>query len=382
MASYYKDENNGKWYVRFRETDFKTGTKSNRKLSGFKTKKEAQYAYEDHISEYNRAREEWESAKPNAADVPSQDMIFSELVAKYYIFKKSRIRDASYYDLVKKIDSKIVLFFSKMKVKDIIPATILEWHETLNGYSFAYQKTLYGYLSGIFAFGSRYHGTPNVMLNVDRPRNVQPKKEMQIYTPEEFARFIVCVDKEPYAMFFTFLFISGCRRGEALALSWDDIDFATGAVKINKSVAPKSTVKKDGYTITPPKTDSSNRTIFLPSFFIEELANYKKWQQDNYSDTSFVFCAEKPLPLTNIARALSNAAEQAQLKRIRVHDFRHSCASLLLHQGTSIVAVSHHLGHKSTKETLDTYAHFLPNDQTVILNNLSKVKSIIPPVKF
>ena len=310
------------------------------------------------------------------------DMIFSELVAKYYAFKKNRIRDASYYDMTKKIDTRIVSFFGDMEVKKIVPSTILEWHETLKEYSYSYQKTIYDYLSGIFAFGNRYHGTPNVMLNVDRPRNVQPKKEMQIYTPEEFARFIVCVDKKPYAMLFTFLFLSGCRRGEALALSWDDINFTSGAVKINKSVAPKSTIKKDGYTITPPKTDSSNRTIFLPSFFIEELANYKKWQQENYSDTSFVFCAEKPLPLTNIARALINAAEQAQIKRIRVHDLRHSCASLLLHQGTSIVAVSHHLGHKSTKETLDTYAHFLPNDQTVILNNLSAVKSVIPPVKF
>lgn len=382
MASYYKDENNGKWYVRFRETDFKTGTKSNRKLSGFKTKKEAQYAYDDHIAEYNRLREEWENEKSIPQTKPVANLKFKDLVAMYYAFKKNRIKDASYYDLAKKTDSRIVSFFGEMEVKAITPVTVLDWLETLKDYSYAYKKTLFDYLSSIFKFANRYHGIPNIMTNVDRPRNVQQKKEMLFYTPEEFSEFITRVEKRPYAMFFTFLFLSGCRRGEALALSWEDINLINGAVKINKSVAPKATIKKKGYVITSPKTESSNRTIYLPMFFLKELEKYKEWQAENYEDTSFVFCGERPFPLTNIARELKEAAASANVKRIRVHDFRHSCASLLLHKGTSIVAVSHHLGHKSTKETLDTYAHFLPNDQTIILNNLSEVKSIIPSIYF
>lgn len=379
MASYYKDEKNGKWYVRFRETDLNTGTKVNKKLSGFKTKKEAQYAYEDHVTEYNEQREAWELNKPILPSAPVQDNLkFCELVAKFYSFKKSRIRDASFYDMTKKVDSRILPYFGNMSVKDINPATILDWHETIKDYSYSYQKTLYSLMSAIYSFGSKYHNVVDIMDKVDRPRKTKQKAEMQIYTPEEFAKFIKGVEKKQYAVYFTFLFLTGCRRGEALALNWNDIDLATGKIRINKSVAFKATTPNTKYAITPPKTDSSTRTIYIPDFFKQQLIEYQKWQAESCSDTAFVFGGFAPFPRTSIDREMRNAASNSGVKRIRIHDLRHSCASFLLHRGTSIVAVSRHLGHKNTTETLNTYAHMLPDDNTVILNNLNTIKDSIP----
>ena len=96
--------------------------------------------------------------------------------------------------------------------------------------------------------------------------------------------------------------------------------------------------------------------------------------------SAFLYPSESvlpPLPRTNIDRTLTKAAEAAGVKRIRIHDLRHSCASLLIHKGVSIVAVSRHLGHSTVEQTLNTYSHMLPDDQTMILNTLSTLEGKI-----
>ena len=112
------------------------------------------------------------------------------MVKLYYQYKKSRIKDTSYYDITKKIDSKILPFYAEFKVRDITPAKVLEWQTTLEKYSYQYRKNLYSLLASIFNYGEKYHDITNVMIKVDRPRNLEPKKEMSFWTPEEFSQFI------------------------------------------------------------------------------------------------------------------------------------------------------------------------------------------------
>ena len=175
-------------------------------------------------------------------------------------------------------------------------------------------------------------------------------------------------------MLIKFLYISGCRRGEALALNWADVNLNNGAVKISKNVAYKVGKNGKSYNITTPKNAGSNRTIYLPSFFLKELKGYKIWQLQKHQDTTFIFGGGDPLPPTSIERALTKGAEKAGVKRIRIHDLRHSCASFLIHKGVSIVAVSRRLGHSSIEQTLNTYSHMMPDDQTMILNTLNSLE--------
>ena len=374
MPSYEKNKSSGLWSVRFREVSPQNGKTTNKRLSGFKTKKDAQYGYEDYIAAQKAVAEQAPPKEPTAT--PS-DMPFSALVAEYLQFKKARIKEASFYDVEKKIGTKIAPFFGDKPLKEITPAMILQWQNTLGEYSYAYRKTLMTHLSLIYNYAERYHDIKNVVRKVDKPRNLEPKKEMLFWSPEEFASFISHVERYDYATLFRFLYLSGCRKGEALALTWSDVDLSKGTASISKSFSNKAHDEEKAYSITTPKNASSNRTVHLPHFFVKELKKYRDWQQTFADDAHYVFGAADPLPPTNIDRVLTKSAAAAGVKRIRIHDLRHSCASLLIHKGVSIVAVSRHLGHSTVEQTLNTYSHMLPDDQTMILNTFTAVSDMV-----
>lgn len=372
MASYEKRPS-GLWSVRFK-TMTSDGVETYKRLSGYKTKKEAQYAYEDYLRNPEPQPSQIPAPTPEPEPTAS-DMLFSELVNLFFIFKKPRLKAQSYYDLEKKIRDKIIPFFGNMAVKDITPLIVLDWQsKVLAGYSYKYQKDIHTYLVSIYNYASKYHDIIDIMDKVDPPANLDGKKEMLIWSPEEFAAVIPNVTNTPYNILYKFLYVSGARRGEALALTWEDIDFEKHTVKINKNVAYK--VGKNGkpYQVYTPKNLTSNRTLHLPPSIFSELESYRAWQIENTKSQNFIFGAEDPLPPTSIERHLTNAAKKAGVKRIRIHDLRHSCASVLIHKGVTIVAVSKHLGHKTVKQTLDTYAHLLPDDNSMIVSALSSIR--------
>ena len=372
MASFEKRKS-GLWSVRF-SIPSADGTDKLKRLSGFKTKKEAQYAYEDFMASFRAEPLPSldDNTPPTAPD--ALNMTFFELTTKYFEYQKPRLKDQSYYDLTQKVKSKILSFFGNKKMRDITPLTVLEWQATMSEYSYRYQKDIFTHLVSFYNFASKYYDIPNIMDKVDRPRNLEGKKEMLFWTPEEFKQFISVVDRPDYKALYTFLYLSGCRRGEALALGWQDVDFDKCTVRISRNVAYK--VGKNGkpYQITTPKNIGSNRIIYLPRTYFEVLTKYRAWQLDNTTDQTFIFGGADPLPPTSIERILTTCAKKANVKRIRIHDFRHSCASYLIHKGVTIVGVSHHLGHSSTKQTLDTYAHLLPADDDMIRQALSEIQ--------
>ena len=232
MPSYEKNKSSGLWSVRFREVQPGTGKTANKRLSGFKTKREAQYGYEDYVAAQKSAAE---APKPKEQAIDPTAMSFDRLVDQYLQFKKSRIKESSYYDVEKKIGTKILPFFKELTLKEITPSKVIEWQNSLSAYSFSYRKTLMTHLSLIYNYAERYHDVPNILRKVDKPRNLEPKKEMLFWSPEEFAKFIEYVDRIEYAMLFRFLYLSGCRKGEALALTWKDVDLSGGTVTISKS---------------------------------------------------------------------------------------------------------------------------------------------------
>ena len=193
------------------------------------------------------------------------------------------------------------------------------------------------------------------------------EKEMQVWSSNEFAAFCTNFTGDiVYKTFFRFLFYTGCRKGEALALTKDCVFIEQNKVKINKSLTRK--VHDATYKITTPKNKQSNRTIIIPAFVTEELNNLM-----SKSDGDFVFGGKEPLKDRTVDRQFQNAIKAAGIKKIRIHDLRHSHASYLVSQGCSIVSVSKRLGHKDTKETLNTYSHFLPQDEEVMKNLLERL---------
>lgn len=198
------------------------------------------------------------------------------------------------------------------------------------------------------------------------------KKEMLFFDKQEFERFISVEEDIVYKNFWNILYYCGLRLGEAQSLTWNDIDLNKNTISINKSVITR--IKGHKYIITTPKTKSSIRTLPISKNISKSLKNLLKYYQsvDGFNYDWFVFGGYKILPSTTITKHKDINCEKANIKRIRLHDFRHSCASLLINNGANITLVAKYLGHSKIDQTLNTYSHLYKNQLNEIVELIER----------
>ena len=188
-----------------------------------------------------------------------------------------------------------------------------------------------------------------------------PKKarEMQVLTREELQRFLIQAKFEGYYEVFLLDLATGLRRGELMALQWDDLNFKTGVLNVNKQVYDV----RGQLQISTPKTKNSVRKIVLPPAVVAVLREYKKSVDSRWMFPSPV---KEDVPLTPgaVRRRLQIILERAGCKRIRFHDLRHTFATLSLESGMDVKTLSAMLGHVSAATTLDIYTHVTGDMQT------------------
>jgi integrase len=282
------------------------------------------------------------------------------------------MKESSFYENMKKIERLILPTFGTMKVVDIKPLTVLNWQNMLikKDYSHKYKTTLRWLLNAILTYGNRYYDLPNCLPKVEGFRNLKRKKPKAFWTPEQFNKFVGNIPPSELHTFFMFLYYTGCRKGEAEAVGWSDIDFAAKTVTFDKSITRK--IRGKAWAETSTKNTYSDRCIPLPAVLIDELQQLKIAAGKG----AYVFGGAIPYNEQYITRNLDKYAAMAELPRITPHCFRHSHASYLLSSGVNIVAVSKRLGHASVIETLNTYGHYMPKDNTHILEKLDNVQSL------
>lgn len=364
MASYQKTEN-GKWSVRFRIVE--NNELVNKRLSGFELKREAETAYREFMASYV------------APDTKPSELTLIQLYEQYFNNLKNQLKDSSLIDIETMWKHHINPYLGNSKVNKITKTDILNWQNSLTekGYSYNYKVKIRICLSAILNFGVCYYDTVrNPVLLVDGFKNTQRKQEMQIWTPEEFKQFISVVDNPIYKSLFTTLFYTGMRKGECLALNWTDFNSKTMKLNVNKSVSRKIYLDKNStqrYKITTPKNDSSYRAVSITPSVASELDNLKEYCLENRMTGDYIFCGDNPLPDETINRYYKNYCKVAGVKKIRLHDFRHSHASYLISEGINIVAVAKRLGHGDIEQTLNTYSHLLPKSDDEILKTLEKL---------
>lgn len=188
------------------------------------------------------------------------------------------------------------------------------------------------------------------------PRREANQGKDMFYERKELERFIAALNAwghEQAIPLFRLLAFTGIRKGEALALTWNDIDLEGMQIHISKTV----TRKKGGLTIQTPKTKKSNRHVSIDA---KTVAALKEWKAKTEADgKSLVFQNSKGSILTPSAprKWLRTVAEKAKLKPIPVHGFRHTHASLLFESGATVKDVQTRLGHADIQTTMNVYTH-------------------------
>lgn len=351
--SVHKDKNSGIWYVHACYRDWQ-GDKKRKVKRGFKTKREAV---------------EWEREfQLQRADDLS--MSFSQFVEVYAEDRRPRLKHSTWVSKEYMINHKLIPFFGNMSMNEIDPKTIIRWQNQLieskskhgKPYSQTYLKSVHNQLTAILTHAFKYYGLKSNPASKVGSIGKKHANEMKFWTREEYEQFSQVAMEEPRFYYpFQILYWCGLRVGELLALTYKDIDFEKMTVTISKTYQ----VLKGKVYITEPKTPKSKRVVLMPEFLRDELRDYAALQY-GHRETDRIFHVSK----SSLNYHLKSNADKAGIKRIRVHDLRHSHVSLLIELGFSPVAISERVGHESIEVTL-RYAHLFPTKQKEMADRLN-----------
>ncbi len=353
MASYYAvKQTAGKWYCKVKWKDF-SGKDRQTTLRGFTRKSDALEAGKNFLDKQKG----------------SPDMTFGTLAEAYLDDKKKRCKEVTWYDKRSRLQTWALPYLKDLPANDIEPGVIRDWQNTLltstnkkgTLLSPGYIQNIVAEVSGVFNYGVAFKGIKsNPVKEAGNPGKKQ--KSITFWTPEEFQTFISTFDaSDPYYAGFMVLYYTGMRKGEMLALTPPDIDLEAGLIHISKTFK----VLQGEKLITTPKTEKANRTITIPPFLCEVI---RKHEASIYglTDKDRVFTFSD----TRLGATLDNHIKQTNIKRIKVHDLRHSHASLLIDMGFSAILISERLGHEDVSVTLNTYAHLFPSKQSEVAEKL------------
>ncbi len=348
----YKDKKKGTWYVSFYFTDWQ-GNKSRKLKRGFSTKKEALCWERDFLQK-------------TTADL---NMSFSNFVELYFKDIKNRLKENTWFTKESIIEHKILPYFKDKKINEIKTSDIIQWQNLMisyknekgEPYSPVYLKTLHNQLSAIFNHAVKYYELKSNPAQKAGNMGKERAKEMLFWTKDEYLKFIDSMMDKPLSYYaFQMLYWCGIRLGELLALTPEDFNFDNKSVRINKSYQRLKC--KD--VITTPKTDKSVRTIIMPDFLSNEMEDFVK-SQYKIEPNNRIF----PITKSYLHKEMRRGSKETGVKRIRIHDIRHSHVSLLIEMGFSAVAIADRVGHESIDITY-RYAHLFPSKQREIADKL------------
>ena len=345
----YKDEKRNTWFCKCNYKDWLGESKSKMKR-GFATKKDAQQWERDFLQKQSA----------------SMDKKFASFVEVYFEDKAPRLKERSIMTKRTLFETKIIPYFGEKQMNEITAVDIIKWQNALlnQDYKPTYLRMIQNQMTALFNHAEKFYDLKdNPCKKVDKMGRSNAK-ELNFWTKDEYEQFIQCFspDEEMYRIIFQMLFWLGCRVGELLALTSQDIDFENGTVNISKTYYRRN---QNDY-VTPPKTESSNRKITIPKFLAEEMKDFVDRQ---YGLTP----EDRIFPITDraIQKKMKQKAEQAKLKPIRVHDLRHSHIALLIEKGMQPLVIAQRVGHDSVNTTMNIYGHLYPNKQKQVADLLN-----------
>lgn len=311
--------------------------------------------------------------------IKPEKMTFATFVEEWKKnFADKELSETTYINRMTVLNSHILPVISHVRMDQFKPLLLAD---LLNGLtrkdgkegdlSVASKVEVYKTLSSVFKYAVKWKVIAlNPMDGVNKPSDKQAPQsdELNVYEPHEIKALFVAAENEPiyWQVFLTLALTAGLRRGELLGLEWGKVD------KLNKCIDVSTTIVKGkaGALIKHPKTRKSNRIITLPDSTMDELDRFRKhWVKEKLrmgsgwieNEREWLFCNENgthfypDTPSTWWKRF----TERAELRYIRLHDLRHTFATLQIARGVHAKVIAERLGHSKISTTMDVYGHLL-----------------------
>lgn len=343
-----------------------TGKQSNVNKRGFKTKKEAQHYY-------NNAKLQFDNGYIEKAP---QRMTFEVLYNEWLLIYQQDVEYSTLSKTKQVFNTHILprfgnIFIDKIQVNQIQKA-VADWREILQEF-----KTVFNKFNRVmkYAYKLRYinENPCDFVILPSKPLVKKEKHTLDFYTKEQLEAFMTCLsamNTRKWEAFFRILAFTGLRRGEALALTWDDLDAKNKLLTVNKAVKRGD----KGQYIGTTKNTSSVRTITIDDNTIQILKSWKSEQAKHLLGFGFnaihpnqlMFSKYKDnTALNNMAprNALLKICNRFNLPMMNIHGFRHTHCSLLFEAGVPIKDVMERLGHSDIQTTMNIYTHVTENSK-------------------
>ena len=301
-------------------------------------------------------------------------LLFSEAYDQYLIYIENRLKIQSKESIRYKFKDIILPYFKDYNIYEIKEIDYIKFQNYINNknYSYNYKKNIHFVISGFLNYCIKFLGLKeNIAKKVGCFKKLnERRKEQDFYTFKEFKHFIKYFDNEIYKQFFILMFFTGTRPGEAMALKFSDL--YKYYIDINKTIDEHGTRE-----IGTPKSINSYRQIKIDKKLYKDLIKLKKYYMQKYNMENydyFLFGGLKPLAPTTINRYKEKACKKANLRKIKLHEFRHSHATLLLNKKIIINEISKRLGHSDVSITLNTYTHTSEEQEKRVIKTLSLIR--------
>ena len=356
LPAYKYQTSTGKtmWFCSFYYQDF-SGRRVKKKKQGFSTKREADAWERDFL------------AKKNG----SPSMSLSQLAENFLDDARARLKPTTVQGFKDVLSARILPTFGTLPIDAITPASVRQWENDMlqEGCAFGSVARYKNVFSIVLNFAGRFYGLASNPVRAAGALKATGRKQQEnalhVWTCEQFARFILTGFHPEIIAVFSILFWTGARVGEALALTVGDIDFETSTLSITKTIE----FVRGGFRAQSPKTPASYRRVTMPA---QLSAILREWIRltgaADPSDMLFRLGIRGAL-----SKAMHNGASAAGLPFIRIHDLRHSHASMLVALGFPPIVIRDRLGHADIKTTMNVYSHLYPSAGDNVAARLSTI---------
>ena len=320
-------------------------------------------------------------------DAPDSSMTVRELLSEYQIVKKHEVRESTLNKTMRILEYHVMPTFENARLDKLNTAALQRWKTAMENknLSLTTRQNVFREFNAMLNFAVKMeHIAKNPLSRLGNFRSsMEVKRTIEFYTAEEFKLYkaaaeaiVTKAEKDGhwhewgFFVFFAVAFYTGLRKGEIHALQWDDINGKH--LTVNRSITQKL---KGGDRETPPKNMTSIRTIQIPQPLIETLADHKNRCEniEGFGDHFKVCGGLRSLRDSTVQNRNELYAKAAGLKTIRIHDFRHSHASLLANEKINIQEIARRLGHAKIEITWNIYSHLYPREEERAIEILDKI---------